>query len=210
MSGRDVNSSSPEGPGSARSTSTSLLERVQAQEPEAWQRLVDLYGPTVYGWCRQSGLQAEDAADVMQEVFGAVARGVANFRRDRPGDSFRAWLRTIARTKLCDHFRRLGRQPQPRGGTTAQQNLAQLAQPDPDSLLPEDGRAADRELWQRAMEMVRAEFEPRTWEAFWRLAIERRPGADVAADLGISLQAAYQAKYRVLKRIRRELDEPGP
>jgi len=208
VSGHGHPSSPGAGPGPAGATSTSLIRRVQAGEHQAWQRLVDLYGPLVYGWCRQSGLQAVDAADVVQEVFCAVAAHVARFRRERPGDSFRAWLRTIARNKLCDHFRKLGRQPQPRGGTTAQQDLAQIAQPDADGLLGEDGRAADRALWHRAMELVRAEFEPRTWEAFWRLAIQRRPGAEVAGELGISLAAAYQAKYRVLRRIRRELDDP--
>ena len=210
MSGHGHQNSGSAGLDPAGSTSISLIARVQARDPEAWQRLIDLYGPLVYGWCRQSGLQAEDAADVVQEVFCAVAGHVARFRRERPGDSFRAWLRTIARNKLCDHFRRLGRQPQARGGTTAQQNLAQIAQPDPDWLLPEDGRAAEGDLWHRAMELVRAEFEPRTWEAFWRLAIERRSGAEVARELGITLPAAYQAKYRVLKRLRRELDEPPP
>ena len=99
------------------STSTSLLDRVKAGEAEAWERLADLYGPLVYGWCRQSGLQAEDAADVGQEVFGAVLARVERFRRDRPGDSFRGWLWTITRNKIRDHFRRRSGKAQAQGGT---------------------------------------------------------------------------------------------
>ena len=62
------------------SISSTLLESVKAKRPEAWRRLVDLYGQVVYRWCRKSGLKAEDAADVVQEVFAAVAMHVADFR----------------------------------------------------------------------------------------------------------------------------------
>ena len=70
------------------SVSSTLLERVKARRPEAWERLVDLYAPVVYRWCRQSGVRREDAADVVQEVFSSVATHVVDFRRERPGDSF--------------------------------------------------------------------------------------------------------------------------
>src|SRR5262245_29431146 len=69
--------------GGSASTSSTLLERVRAQDQEAWQRLVHLYSPLVYGWCRRSGLQDADAADVGQEVFRDVAGAIAGFRRDR-------------------------------------------------------------------------------------------------------------------------------
>jgi RNA polymerase sigma-70 factor (ECF subfamily) len=55
-------------------------------------------------------------------------------------------------------------------------------------------------------EMVRAEFENRTWDAFRRVAIEGQPSARVATDLGMSIEAVYQAKSRVLRRLRQELD----
>src|SRR5262245_31027019 len=55
-------------------TSSGLLERVKAQDQAAWERLVSLYSPLLYRWCRQAGLQAEDARDIGQEVFTAVAR----------------------------------------------------------------------------------------------------------------------------------------
>ena len=85
------------------SISSTLLERLRARRPEAWQRLVDLYGPVVYGWCRQLGVSQADAADVVQDVFTAVTADVERFRRDRPGDSFGVWLRTITRHRVCDH-----------------------------------------------------------------------------------------------------------
>ena len=90
---------------SSESISSSLLGRVKIQDPQAWERLAELYGPVVYRWCRKSGLKAEDAVDVVQEVFRAVMTHVAEFRRECPADSFGAWLRTITRNKVRDLFR---------------------------------------------------------------------------------------------------------
>ena len=54
------------------STASHLLEQVKANEEPAWRRLATLYTPLVYSWARRAGLQTEDAADVVQEVFRAV------------------------------------------------------------------------------------------------------------------------------------------
>ena len=59
------------------------------------------------------------------------------------------------------------------------------------------------------MELIRAEFKESTWQAFYRTAVDARPAAEVAEELGISLRAVYQAKYRVMRRIRRELEDLG-
>ena len=115
------------------SASGSLLERLKARDPEAWQRLIDLYTPLIYGWCRQCGLQAEDLADIGQEVFAAVASNKEGFRRDVPGASFRGWLWTITRNKVRDYFRRQKGKAQAQGGTAFQQRLAQVPEDEPES-----------------------------------------------------------------------------
>src|SRR5437763_11958272 len=85
-------------------TSSSLLDRIKANDATGWDRLVALYAPLVFHWCRTWHLQDQDAADVLQEVFQAVATHVNGFRREKEGDSFRGWLRTIAHNKVRDHF----------------------------------------------------------------------------------------------------------
>lgn len=191
-------------PAGESSISSTLLERVQARRPEAWEQLVDLFGPVVYGWCRQSGLRPEDAADVVQEVFLAVAGAVRAFRRERPDDSFTAWLATITRNKVRDHFRRRQRRAEARGGTTAQRQMAEVRQPaDPASSISHSPRTASW-LSRRGLNLIRADFEIRTWEAFWRTAVDGRPPADVADELGMSVAAVYQAKSRVLRRLRHD------
>jgi RNA polymerase sigma-70 factor, ECF subfamily len=187
------------------SISSTLLDQIRTCRPEAWQRLVDLYGPVVYRWCRQLGVGRTDAADVVQEVFAAVAAGAGRFRRETPEHSFGAWLRTVTRSKVCDHFRRRRGLLEAEGGTDAQQRLLNLPESAEESLSLSAPLATDKGFVHRALDVVRAEFEPRTWDAFWRIAIDGQSPAETAVAMKLSLAAVYQAKSRVLRRLRREL-----
>jgi RNA polymerase sigma-70 factor (ECF subfamily) len=182
-------------------TSSGLLRGVQARDQAAWQRLVALYGPLVYRWCRLAGLQPADAADVGQEVFRAVARKVDDFRHGRPGDTFRGWLRAITRNKLRDHAR--ARAPE----RTGVEHLDACRRPGPPDPGAESEAAETRLLYRRVIRLVRAEFGEASWQAFWRVAVEGQRPADVARDLGTSLNAVYLAKARVLRRLRTQFDD---
>jgi RNA polymerase sigma-70 factor (ECF subfamily) len=163
-------------------------------------------------WCRRWGIAEQDMADVLQDIFSAVAAHLARFRKERPTDTFRGWLSTIARNKVRDHFRRRAMQPTAAGGTAATQQLQQI--PDPDSLPePEDvtDHALIDDLLRKALEAIRSEFHTRTWQAFWGVVVEGRPTLDVATDLAMTPGAVRVAKSRVLLRLRRELgDIPDP
>jgi RNA polymerase sigma-70 factor (ECF subfamily) len=108
------------------SLSSSLLDRARQMQPEAWARVVTVFSPIVYRWCRQSGLTAHDASDVVQEVFSSVARGIGRFEREKEKGSFRSWLATITRNRVCDHHRRSSRQPRAAGGTEALMHIQQF------------------------------------------------------------------------------------
>jgi RNA polymerase sigma-70 factor (ECF subfamily) len=176
-----------------------LLVRAQSQDQAAWQRLVSLYTPLVYRWCRMSGLQAADAADVGQEVFRAVARKIGEFRRDQPGDSFRAWLRVITRNKITDHHRQM---PIDVLGDSTAQTLIQQVPNEPPT--PEADAEEGSILFRKAVELIQTEFEERTWRAFWRTAIDGVEAAAVAGELEVTPNAVYLAKARVLRRLREE------
>jgi RNA polymerase sigma-70 factor (ECF subfamily) len=186
------------------STSTGLLERVKNRDPEAWRRFARLYTPLVYRWARQCNLQSNDAADVVQEVFVAVARSIDRFRHDQPQSSFRGWLWTITRNQVRLHYRRGSDRPETLGGSDA--NYVFQTYPD---LVERDAEPADANehacLVHRAVELIRGDFQPQTWQAFWRLAVEGRPVAEVAEELGMTAAAVRQAKYRVLCRLHEEL-----
>lgn len=93
-----------------------------------------------------------------------------------------------------------------RGGTDAQRQLLEIADiPDPSR--PDSQPNPEPGVWHRAVELVRAEFEAATWQAFWRVAVDGQRSADVAEELGMTLHAVYKAKSRVLRRVRQELAE---
>jgi RNA polymerase sigma-70 factor (ECF subfamily) len=193
-------------PESSSSIQSTLLHGVRAQDPEAWERLVYLVSPLIFDWCRRQGLQASDAADVMQDVFRAVMTRIDSFRRDRPGDSFRGWLWTITRNKIRDHYRTRTARPAAFGGTDAWQRLQAVPDDEPSESDGESG-SSQHSLPHRALEMLRDQFEERTWTAFLRVAIQRDRTADVAADLGMTTGAVRKAKARVLRRLREEFGE---
>jgi len=187
--------------GEASTTSLSLLERARAHDQAAWARLVDLYGPLLHRWCLGAGLQPADAADVTQEVFAVVARSIDGFRHDRPGDTFRGWLYSITRNKIRDRLRKA--EAPGVGGTDAQHRLAALPAEDADPESPTDPEG-ERALYLQAIEMIRGEFEPKSWQAFWRVTVDGRSAAEVAAELGTSRNAVYLARSRILGRLREE------
>lgn len=190
---------------STPSTSLTLLDRVRGNDPVAWPRLIALYTPLVHYWCGQWGVRGPDAEDVTQEVFQAVAGGLGDFRHNEPGDTFRGWLRGITRHKLLDHLRRAKNHPQGQGGTDAQRQM--LAVPDDAAELAEEPAEQISALYHRALELVRAEFEDRTWQAFWRAAIDGHSPAIIATELGVSPAAVRMAKSRVLRRLREEVGD---
>src|SRR5262249_24979391 len=159
-----TNAGPPAGDANA-SVGASLLERLRTHQTGAWERLVRLYGQTVYGWCRRAGVSEVDAADVSPEVFAAVPRPIAHLRPARPGDSFRGWLWTLTRNKVRDHWRRHADRVKAAGGTTAHQVIQQVPDgAEPDCEAGPEGETGD--LYRRALELIRSEFEERTWRAF--------------------------------------------
>lgn len=199
---------SASGPGSTRH---SMLEQVRRGDGEAWRQLVTLYAPLVLGWCRRT-LPADEVADVFQEVFHAAARHIAQFRKRQPGDTFRGWLRTIAANKVRDRHRRRRREPRGQGGSEMRRWLAEQPAKAARAESGSGPAAGNRRrelsaLLARALARIRDQFAERTWQAFWRTAVEGRSPADVGSELGMSAGAVRVAKSRVLQRLRREVGD---
>lgn len=188
------------------STSTSLLRRLQANQAEAWQRLVDLYGPLIWHWCRQADLQPEDRADVFQQVFQSVFRKIGDFRRDSHQGTFRGWLLVMTQNRIRDHFRRQARQAPAAGGTDAHRRFLALEDPDDDSQATSSFHPVSH-LLHRTLEAIRPEFEPQTWQAFWQTSVEGQNSTEAAQALGMTPGAVRKAKARVLARLRYELGD---
>jgi RNA polymerase sigma factor (sigma-70 family) len=182
-------------------TRASLLVRLRdPQDGSAWREFVDLYGPLVYGYARKQGLQDADAADLCQDVLGAVAGAVGRLDYDPRRGSFRNWLFTVVRRKLSNWRR--ARRNRPDGSDRAATDQLLEQYPGPGGAEAEWEAEWEQRLFAWACEQVRPDVSDTTWQAFWRTAMEGQPSKRVAADLGLTLTAVYLARRRVLARLK--------
>jgi RNA polymerase sigma-70 factor (ECF subfamily) len=179
-------------------TPASLLEQLRQPNPQsAWVQFVKLYTPLIYRWARGTGLPSQDASDLVQDVFLVLVEKMPDFEYDR-AKSFRAWLRTVTLNKWRDRCRWISGQPALAGAAeTIASNI-----PDPVWL---DEREYRQQLVAGAMDLLESEFQPTTWRAFRECAVAGRCARVVASELGLSVNAVYLARSRVLRRLRQEL-----
>lgn len=183
-------------------TSLSLLDALRTTPDEnVWRRLVEMYDPLIRAWLRRQGVDPHDADDVAQEVFAVVVRRLPEFQRRPQTGAFRSWLKTITIHCLSDYWRSPRSRRTATGGSEWQQSLQELA--DPESALSHQWNAEhDRHVSEHLLRMVEQTFEPNTWSAFKRLTLDGLPAAQVAAELGTTINAVYIAKSRVLAKLR--------
>lgn len=180
-------------------TSLTLIQRVRDQEDQAaWKRFVSLYTPLLHRWTKVAGLTEDDAADLIQDVFLVLVKELPAFQYDSSRGSFRGWLKTVTLNKCRERHRR-----RHVDAGHDQQSVESL---------PDD--ATSDTFWEveyrerlvcRALEIMRNQFEPSTWQACWESTVNDRSAKEVSQQLGISEGAVYVAKFRVLRRLRTEL-----
>jgi RNA polymerase sigma-70 factor (ECF subfamily) len=169
---------------------------------EAWLRLVSVCEPLLYGWLRCQNLQQADAEDLVQETLATLVLEAPTFLPIRHPGGFRCWLHKVLINRLR-HFRRALR-------------VRLICRPDSELLdrlatAIDDSRSDLTRRWdddhdghvaREVMQRIEPEFQPKTWHAFRRVALEGADPELVAAELELSVSSVYVAKFRVLKRLR--------
>lgn len=183
-------------------TSLGLLERLKHAGPASaeWGTLRDIYSPMIRSWLARSPDLGRELDDLTQEVLLVLFRELPAFERRRDG-SFRAWLRLLTVNRVRAYWKARRKTPPAAGGSDADQFLARLADPCSD-LAHRWDQEHDRHVVQRLLAAVEGDFERGTWLAFRHFALEGRPAAAVADELGLTESAVVQAKFRILKRLR--------
>jgi RNA polymerase sigma factor (sigma-70 family) len=150
-----------------------LLRAHGAGDPHAFARLYDRYDRACFHLIRRllGGAHADVAEDLHQETWIAVSKNGASF--DPAKASFAAWLFTIARNKVFDHFRR---QRVAILGLAPDEAAAMVPDPQPSPLEQVQSR-------ERAQEIV---------AAVEALPLEQRGVFVMFADGGLSLEEIAQ------------------
>jgi RNA polymerase sigma-70 factor (ECF subfamily) len=188
-------------------THPSLLVRLRDREDDlAWSEFVEIYTPLIQQLARRNGMQEADAADLVQEVFGTVARRIERYDPDPSKGSFRGWLSRIARNLILDALAARRRHPQGAGDTSVRRMLD--AQPAPS---PEDTALFEAEYRRRAFawaaERVRDEVSELAWRVFWMAGMEGICAKAVAEAVGTTIGTVYHYKSQVMARLRRKILE---
>jgi RNA polymerase sigma factor (sigma-70 family) len=186
-------------------TRASLLLRIRdPHDADAWRQFVELYASVVYSFARRRGLQDADAADLMQEVFRAVASSAGRLDYDPARGSFRSWLYTVTRNKLYNFLDGRKRQITGSGDTGLQEMLEGRAANGADAAALWD-QEYERRVFAWAADQVKGEFQESTWQAFRLTAVEGQSAKDAGRRLGMSPGAVYVAKSRVLARLKEQV-----
>lgn len=186
-------------------TSYSLIARVKnLGDGASWTEFLRIYQPVVYRIARRRRLQDADADDVVQQVFLSIAKAINGWEPGYGQPPFRAWLTTIARNAIT---KALTRQPRDRatGSTSAEDILDALAEPE--ATASEILIEARREAIRWAIDQIRSELSLETWQIFEQTAVHGVPIAEVARVSGRSAGSIYVARFRVITRIKRKIQE---
>ena len=176
-------------------TSGTLLDRVKdAGDGDAWREFFALYFPLLTKYARLRGLNAADAEEVAQNCMETLATHMRGFEYVPARGRFRGYLRRIVNNHITDRLRRR-RMHQARTG-----ELEALAGP--------DGSAdAWDQLWLRehlafCLERLESRCADGTVQAFKLYVLQELPVEEVCARLGLTSNQVYQAKTRMIRRLR--------
>ena len=165
------------------------------RDEEAWRRLIHLYGPLVDRWCGHRGPAGGTRGD--RRPAGGVPGGgrEPGYFPPGPGRGHVPWL--APRDHPVQTPRPLPESPGPARGPGRDRRPP----PHPGGRRPGTPSRTPRKIWAGCtagqLELVRDEFEPQTWQAFWRAAVDGHFPRGHRRRFGVTPAAVRKAKSRV-------------
>lgn len=184
-------------------TPSSLLTQCRNNSNEAWEKLHTLYGRLVWHWCSRAGISHADCDEVYQEIFLSVMRSFHTFRKEKPEQKFRKWLKAVAASRIADFFRKNGKKL-----PTQEISEALIPARETEASLSEDEETETSLLYEQLMKILRKDFSERDIQVFIRLVTGQCVSShDVGEEFGLSDAAVRQIKYRIKKKIAEEFED---
>jgi RNA polymerase sigma factor (sigma-70 family) len=184
-------------------TNLSLIKNVRDRsDVESWRRFHDFYAPLLMRYLRRLGLLEDRANDLTQEVFVRLLQALPTFELDSKRGRFRSYLWKLTYSALVDEARRFKARRQ------AEEQWVKRFHESSDAesrKVQEELNEINQELiLKRALPSVHSKTSRRAWACFEQRLLRDRPGADIAAELGIPVDAVYVYASRVLKAVRKQ------
>jgi RNA polymerase sigma factor (sigma-70 family) len=152
--------------------------------------------PIIAGFARRIGLAPDQVPDLVQHVLTGFFAAQPRFTYDPSLGRFRGYLKTC----VINEVRRIRSQEE-----SARRREQEHARTDDEADTRWDSEW-ERQQLQLALERLRAHYADNvTFAAFHAVVVLARSPEDVASELGLSRDSVYQARTRVLARLRLEL-----
>lgn len=167
----------------------------------SWEQFNERYGELLYRYARQRGVSHADAEDVAQEVVMNLFKAMDGFEYDARKGRFRGYLRTAVVHAIGRRAKKEEKQGKPLDPQTLDYLQAER-ESSADARWEQEWRL-HRLRW--ALRSVSSEFEAATLKAFELHALRGMAVEATAAKLDMSKASVYQAKSRVLRRVKEQL-----
>lgn len=179
-------------------TDVSFLEKISDGDEISWSKFHEIYSPLIRYCGREWGLSENENNELVQDVMVGFFMGSKTFRYDRSKGKFRSYLQEIAKTKIFAILKK-------RSAASAEKfaNPALM-----DFAFDEKWDAEwHNYLCAEAFKLLQKEMEELSFRSFYMYVMQELPPAEVAAALGISVNAVYINKCRALEFLRRTVHE---
>ena len=188
----------------AFTTRLSLLSRIGKDDSDpAWNDFYTTYRPLILLRGSDNGLSEEEKEELVQNVMLSLYSG-GKFAYDRSKGRFRSFIRCIIDSRAIDLKRRRKDQVVACDKTVMENIADSVDLSEYDSKWEQEWR---RHLLAQAVEVLREQVEPVTFQAFELYALKEWAPAKVAEFLGISLNSVYVAKNRAVAKLREVINE---
>ena len=188
-----------------QTTQWSLIVRLQdPSDQEAWMKFSENYHSAIIQSLLRKGLMQQDAEDIAQQVMMSVANTLSKRPHDPDRAKFRTWLERVIRNAAINALRDSSKRVVAKGGTDSLSQLSSLpSQDDASELLAQEYQ---NQLVRIASKAIEGEFQPVTWQMFWRSTVLGQPIEQVASELGKQVGSVYASRSRVMRRLRMEIE----
>jgi RNA polymerase sigma-70 factor (ECF subfamily) len=183
-------------------TATVLQKLRDFDNREAWETFAERFRQPVVSFARSMGLRQADAEDAAQETLLAFAEAYRRGQYDPSKGRLSRFLFGIAYRQAL-RARRLG------GGAVAKDVNVANAESGFWAEVPDEQTATgiwdtqwEQTLLDTCLRQARQEVEPVTFQAFEGVVRDGRSPEEVAEALGTTVKSVYNAKHRILKRVR--------
>jgi RNA polymerase sigma-70 factor (ECF subfamily) len=183
-------------------TATVLQQLRDYENREAWGSFSERFRRPVVSFAKSMGLAPADAEDVAQESMLAFAEAYRKGSYDPAKGRLSKFLFGIAYRQSLKYRR--GGAPGAGGGKLAQVESGFWSEVSDDETHASGvwDTQWEASVLDDCLRQVRVEFEQVTFRAFDLVVREEKQPAEAAELLGITIKSVYNAKHRVLKRVR--------